>query len=268
MSKELAKELAKELEGKIAIVTGGSRGIGRTIALELAKEGASVMIASRDQKTLDKTVADIKAAGGRASALAVDLREADGGAKLVQATVDEFGGIDIVINNAGATQRGPFPNLTEEQWIDGFALKLHGAVRVTRAAWPYLKARQGSVVNIVGAGGRTPGIEFAIGGSVNAAVLAFTKSVAQLGIEDGVQVNAINPGAVRTDRQMVWLEESAQKEGIPVEQVIARMVKSSKVSRMGEPQDIANMVAFIVSPRGSLLQGSLIDMDGGSTKGI
>jgi NAD(P)-dependent dehydrogenase (short-subunit alcohol dehydrogenase family) len=257
-----------ELSGKIAIVTGGSRGIGRAIAQELAREGASVMISSRDPKSCEQAVGEIKNGRGVAASLALDLREADAPAKLAAATIKQFGGIDIVVNNAGATQRGDFLSLTDEQFIDGFALKYYCTVRLTRAAWLELKKRRGSVVNVIGTGGRTPGAHFAIGGSVNAACLAFTKAVAELGIADGVQVNAVNPGPVRTDRQMIGLEAQAKKDGVTVDDIIARMVKAQKITRMGEPEDIAGLVAFVVSKRGSLFQGALIDMEGGSTKTI
>jgi 3-oxoacyl-[acyl-carrier protein] reductase len=257
-----------ELSGKVAIVTGGSKGIGRAIAQELARAGASVMIAARDAGALEQAVGEIKNARGQAAALALDLREAETPARLAAETLKQFGAIDIVVNNAGATQRGDFLSLTDAQFIDGFALKYYGAVRLTRAAWPELKARHGSIVNIIGVGGRTPGAHFTIGGSVNAACLAFTKAIAEQGIADGVQVNAVNPGPVRTDRQMRWLEETAKTENIAVEEAIARMVKAARVTRMGEPEDIAHLVAFIVSKKGSLFQGALIDMEGGSTKTI
>jgi NAD(P)-dependent dehydrogenase (short-subunit alcohol dehydrogenase family) len=257
-----------ELSGKVAIVTGGSKGIGRAIAEELARDGAKVMISARDEKALEQAVGEIGNARGTAASIALDLRAADAPAKLAAETVARFGRIDIVVNNAGATQRGDFLSLNDEQFIDGFALKYYGTVRLTRAAWPELKARHGSIVNIIGAGGRTPAAHFTIGGSVNAACLAFTKAMAEQGIADGVQVNAVNPGPVRTDRQMRWLEEAAKTEGITVDDAIGRMVKAARVTRMGEPEDIAHLVSFIVSKKGSLFQGSLIDMEGGSTKTI
>src|SRR5437588_2354717 len=110
--------------------------------------------------------------------------------------IEQTGRIDIVVNNAGATRRGLFPTLSDEEWSDGFALKFFGAVRLTRAAWPHLKRTAGSVLFIAGVGGRTPGPQFAIGGSVNAALLSLTKSLADAGLPDGIRVNAINPGAI------------------------------------------------------------------------
>ena len=162
------------------------------------------------------------------------------------------------MNNAGATKRGDFESLTDEDFIDGFALKFFGAVRMTRAAWPHLRKQSGSIVNIVGAGGRTPGAMFSIGGSVNAAVLSFTKAMSEKGIQDGVQVNAINPGPVRTARLAAQLKNSTEDA----------FLKEHRIARIGEPEDIAALVAFVLSPHGRLLQGALIDADGGSTKTI
>src|SRR5262252_7542651 len=187
------------LEGKTAIVTGSSRGIGRAIALRLASEGACVVVCARTSTTLDAVVREIREPG-RAAAIAVDLREPDSATRLLDFAVKTFGGLDILVNNAGATRRGAFVRLTDEDWSDSFALKFFGAVRVTRAAWPHLQKSAGSVVFISGAGGRTPGAEFAAGGAVNAGLLSLTKALAETGIHDGVQVNCVNPGTVRTDR--------------------------------------------------------------------
>jgi NAD(P)-dependent dehydrogenase (short-subunit alcohol dehydrogenase family) len=180
---------------KTAIVTGSNRGIGRAIALRLAQDGMSIVLCARDQDLLNSVA---KTIGQNALAVPIDLRLPDSGAKVVDAALARFGAIDILVNNAGATKRGDFEALTDEDFIDGFALKFFGAVRLTRAAWPHLRKQSGSIVNIVGAGGRTPGAMFSIGGSVNAAVLSFTKAMSEKGIQDGVQVNAINPGPVRT----------------------------------------------------------------------
>jgi len=158
--------------------------------------------------------------------------------------------------------------LTDEDWADSFALKFFGAVRVTRASWPHLKKSAGSVLFISGAGGRTPGAEFAAGGAVNAGLLSLTKALAETGIKDGVQVNSVNPGTVRTDRLKTRLDTTMEEQGIDLATAERRFVEGSGVTRIGEPEDIAALVAFVVGPEGRFLQGSLIDMDGGATKTV
>jgi 3-oxoacyl-[acyl-carrier protein] reductase len=256
------------LDGKMAIVTGASRGIGRSIALRLAEEGARVVLCARSRDALDQAVHQIKQAGGEACWLALDLRTPEAPAQLAAFAVEKFGKIDIVVNNAGATKRGEFENLTEEDWTDGFALKFFGAVRLTRGAWPHLKATSGTVVNISGIGGRTPGAQFTIGGSVNAAMLSFTKAMAEAGIRDGVQVNAICPGTVRTERFQIRLANFAKEHGIDAPSAESEWVRHEKITRVGEPDEIAALVVFVVSSEGRFLQGALIDIDGGATKTI
>lgn len=238
---------------KVAVVTGANRGIGRAIATKLAAEGMKVVLCARDQRLLDEAAEET---GGQAFSL--DLRLPDSGEKLVAKALEAFGQIDVVVNNAGATKRGDFEALTEEDWMDGFALKMFGAVRVTRAAWPHLKLQHGSIVNIAGSGGRTPGAQFTIGGSVNAALLSFTKALADQGLKDGIQVNAINPGPVRTARLEKRLAATTESE----------FMREEKIMKIGEPEEIAGLVSFILSPSGRLLHGSLIDADGGLTKTI
>jgi NAD(P)-dependent dehydrogenase (short-subunit alcohol dehydrogenase family) len=172
------------------------------------------------------------------------------------------------VNNAGATKRGVFPELSEADWQDGFALKFFGAVRLIRAAWPQLKMNGGSVVNIAGIGGRTPGAEFTVGGSVNAALLSLTKALADQGVADGVQVNAINPGRIKTDRLIKRVSALAAERGLGTAEAEREMIAAARVTRFGEPEEIADLVAYLVSPQGRLFQGSLIDIDGGETKGF
>jgi 3-oxoacyl-[acyl-carrier protein] reductase len=215
---------------------------------------------------LEATAREIRKGGGVADWIALDLRLAEAAGALAAFAIEKGGRIDVLVNNAGATKRGEFLELTDADFEDGFALKFFGSVRLTRAAWPHLKAAGGSVIFIAGAGGRTPGAQFTIGGSVNAALLSFTKAMADLGIRDGVQVNAINPGSIRTDRYTARLNKMATERGLAPEAAEKAYVENARVTRIGEPEEIASLVAFMVGPEGRLFQGSLVDMDGGVTK--
>jgi NAD(P)-dependent dehydrogenase (short-subunit alcohol dehydrogenase family) len=264
----LKEQNSGALAGKIMIVTGASRGIGRAIALRLARDGATIVLGSRDGAALAKVAAEIEAAGGQATSFPADLRTPEAPAGLVEAAMKAHGAIDAVVNNAGATRRGDFFELSDADWADGFALKFFGAVRLTRTAWPHLKARKGSVLNIIGVGGRTPGAEFTIGGSVNGACLSFTKALADIGIRDGVQVNAINPGYIRTDRLRARLVAQAAGHGGDIEAAAAEIARDANIVRIGEPEDVANLAAFVLSPQSRYLQGALMDLDGGQAKTV
>jgi NAD(P)-dependent dehydrogenase (short-subunit alcohol dehydrogenase family) len=253
---------------KVAIVTGASRGIGRAIARRLASDGWRAALTARDAAALQAVVDQIREAGGDAASIALDLRAVDSAAAVVRFALERFGPVDVIANNAGATRRGAFLSLTDEDWADGFALKFFGAMRLTREAWPYLKRQSGSVVNIAGIGGRTPGPQFTIGGSVNAAMLSFTKALADIGLEDGVQVNAINPGSIRTDRLKLRLARIANEHSLDPVTAERQLVRESGSVGIGEPEDVANLVAYLISPAGRFIHGSLIDIDGGQTKTI
>ena len=191
------------------IVTGASRGIGLAVARRLAaEEGMRVLLVARSAPALEQAAATLPGAASHAA----DLRAPEAAPRVVEDAIARFGRLDLLVNCAGATQRGDFLALGDDAWTDGYALKLFGAVRLTRAAWPHLKAASGAVVNIAGVGGRVASADFTIGGSVNAALMNLTKALADRGVAEGVRVNCINPGSIRTDR----LTESIAPAILPV----------------------------------------------------
>jgi len=256
------------LSGKTAIVTGASRGIGRAIALRLARDGARVILSARDAAALADVRDAIAASGGAADSIPLDLRDPIAPARLAVFAVEQTGRIDILVNNAGATRRGDFESLTDADWIDGFALKFFGAVRLTRACWPHLRKAKGAVLFISGVGGRTPGAHFAVGGSVNAALLSLTKSLADTGLRDGIRVNTINPGTIRTQRFQARLETLAREKGIDLSAAEAEFIRSARITRIGEPEDVAALAAFVLGPEGVQLHSAIIDLDAGATKTV
>jgi 3-oxoacyl-[acyl-carrier protein] reductase len=257
------------LKGRTAIVTGASRGIGRAIAQVLAQEGVRVALTARDGSRLDEGVREIAGRHGvEAVAVAADLSLPEAPALVVDAAMAAFGQLDILVNCAGATKRGDFFDLTDEDWSDGFALKFFGYVRMTRAAWPHLKARRGAIINIIGVASRTPTGDHAIAGSVNSALLNFGKAMADIGRRDGVRVNSINPGYIQTDRLMDRLKSVAAKTGSTPEIVGRDILAGIGVRRFGEPMEIGRITAFLASDLSAYIEGASLDVDGGWTRGI
>jgi len=252
-----------QLSGKVAIVTGASRGIGRAIAKTLSAEGVKLILAARSRDQLETLAASLST---ESLIQAVDLRETEAPASLVAAAVAHFGQLDLLVNNAGATQRGDFLALADEAWVDGYALKFFGAMRLCRAAWPHLTASGGSIVNIVGIGGRTGSAEFTIGGSVNAALLNLTKALADRGIKDGVRVNALNPGSIATERLQSRLSKIAEKKGLDLVSAGQEMTQALGIARFGQPEEIGRAVAFLASPQAGYIHGAVLDVDGGQTR--
>src|SRR5215467_566501 len=251
------------LNGKVALVTGSSRGIGRGIALTLAQEGCDLLLTGRDQALLDDTAATIRGKGRKAIVVNIDLREQHAPAKLIEAVQRELGHLDVLVNNAGTTKRGDFFELTDADWQEGFALKFFAHVRLARAAWPLLKVRRGSLVTIGGTSGRKPHASFTIGSSVNAACAAFSKCLADLGKEDCVRVNCIHPSLVETERQWRRIRAEVERTGEPEAKVRAQFCRETGIIRYGKVEDVADFVTFIVSSRATWLHGATVDLDGG-----
>ena len=251
------------LNGKVALVTGSSRGIGRGIALAFAEAGCDLLLTGRDEAALEEVAKSVRGKGRKAAVCALDLRKADAADTLVEAARNELGGLDILINNAGTTKRGDFFALTDADWEDGYALKFFAHVRLARAAWPLLKERRGALVAIGGTSGRKPEKQFTIGSSVNAAVAAFTKCLADLGKEDGVRVNCIHPSLVETERQWKRIRAEVERTGEPEADVRERFCRETGFTRYGTVEDVADLVTFMVSSRATWLHGATVDLDGG-----
>jgi 3-oxoacyl-[acyl-carrier protein] reductase len=254
------------LAGKVALVTGSSRGIGRGIAVALAQEGCDLVLTGTDEKALEGAAAAVAAHGGDVKTVALDLRKEDAAAALIEAAKSTYGRLDILVNNAGTTKRGDFLVLTDADWADGYALKFFAHVRLARAAWPLLKEGGGSLVAIGGTSGRVPTAGFTIGSSVNAAVAAFSKALADLGKSDSVQVNCIHPSYVDTERFARRVKADMERTGKSEAEVREWHRADIGITRLGTTDDVAGLVAFIVSPRGRWLHGATIDLDGGEVK--
>ena len=243
------------LRDKVALVTGSSRGIGCACAHALAAAGADVLLVARTESDLAEAAATLSAATGRRiETCATDLRSTQGCQAAIGALDHAFGRLDILVNNAGATQSGDFLELDDAVWEDGFALKFYSYVRLSRALWPLLKDSGGVVVNVIGAASKTPQPNFMIGGAVNAAITNFTKALAGLGLRDGVRVNAVHPGMTVTGRLDRLLEQRAAAEGISREDYERKELASAGLRRYGEPEDVANLVAFLASPLAGQIQ--------------
>jgi 3-oxoacyl-[acyl-carrier protein] reductase len=199
---------------------------------------------------------------------ALDLREPFSAQVLIERTLDRFGRIDALINIGGAVPQIDLFEMTDEQWEDGAALKLHGTRRLTIRAWEALNAANGAVVFISGSAALDPKPGFAAVAAINAAIIPLAKAFAEQGIKDGVQVNSVVPGAVMTGRRRSFMEKWAPAHGMSVEKALEEFPERAGIARYGEPEEIAGLMAYLVSKEARWLTGASVRMDGGEVKGI
>ena len=256
------------MSNSVAIVTGASQGIGRATAVRLARDFSALVLIARSRAKLEETAASVRAAGAKALIIDTDLSQPEAAQAVVEQTLVEFGRIDALLNIAGAVPQIDLFDMTDQQWEGGLALKLHGARRLTIAAWPALKEAKGSVVLMSGNSAEAPKAPYAAVGAINAAIVALAKAFSDRGIADGVQVNSVLPGPVMTGRRRSYLEHWAPAHGMSVEEATAKFPKEAGIARYGEPEEIAELMAFLVSPGARWMTGSALRMDGGEVKGI
>jgi 3-oxoacyl-[acyl-carrier protein] reductase len=254
------------MTNSVALVTGASNGIGRATALRLARDFSAVALAARGADRLDTLSSEIRSLGTQTLPIALDLSQPDSAQTLIQRTLERFGRIDALVNIAGAVAALDLFQMTDEQWDSGFALKFHGARRLTLAAWPALKASRGAVAFISGNAADMPKAASAAVGTINAAIETLAKAFADRGIDDGVQVNCVSPGAIITGRRLEMLEKTALAKKITPEEMKTLFLKQAHLERFGTPQEIANLIAFVVSPPAHWMTGAVLRMDGGEVK--
>lgn len=252
----------------VAIVTGASQGIGRATAIRLARDFSSIVLAARNANALQEVADIVKTTGAESLICDLDLGKVESAEALVQSTLDRFGSIDALLNIAGAVPQIDLFEMTDEQWRAGMELKLHGARRLTMRAWEALKKSNGSVVFMSGSAALDPKPAFAGVAAINAAIIALAKAFSEQGIKDGVQVNSIVPGAVMTGRRRSFLEKWAPAHNMTVGEATKQFPEKAEISRYGRPEEIADLLAFMVSPVAKWMTGTSVRMDGGEIKGV
>ena len=247
------------IKGKVALVTGGSMGIGAASATLLAQEGAKVVISARREKELADAAARIRAENGvEVLGVATDCTKEEDVRNLVRRTIDQHGRVDILVNSIGSAKAGDFLKLSDGDWEQSLALKLMGQVRVARAVYPHMeKQRWGRIVNVIGTHALLAEAHAMPAGVANAGLLNFTRALAELGGPKGVLVNAVSPGTVNTARLKYLIDQGVQYD-----------LKTITLGRFAEAVEIASAIVFLASARASYCCGAVLSVDGGQIKTI
>ena len=253
------------LKNKVALVAAASRGLGRAVAAELAAEGASLVICSRNAETINNTANEItKATGAEVLALAADVSQADDVVRLVRSGIERFDRIDILVTNSGGPPAGQFESFRQEDWEAATRLLLFSAVELARNVLPGMKERRwGRILNITSIAVKQPVENLILSNSLRAAVTGFARTLANEVAPLGITVNNIMPGYTRTERVEELSRMMAEKEGISPAEFVARWEKEIPMRRLGEPREFAALAAFLVSERASYITGTSVPVDGG-----
>ncbi len=255
------------LSGRVAMVTGGSRGIGRACAHELAREGASVAVVARDGARLAEVANELEAFGVNALPVAADLATAEGCAAAVEEAVEQLGPVDVLINNAGAAGMAPILDLPTDVIDSAIGLKLYGYLRLAQLVAPGMQERGwGRIVNIAGGAGSSPTEGNFPTGLANIGVLNMTRALSDAVASDGVLVNTICPGMTDTDRGRELLGAQAERRGVSIEQQLADTGARLPAGRIAEAEEIARVATFFASDACSYVHSSSIYMDGGARR--
>jgi 3-oxoacyl-[acyl-carrier protein] reductase len=269
-TKSMGDMMELGLKGKVAIVTGASKGIGKAIAEELAAEGVSLALCARGQQLLTDIATTLhQRTDVQVLPFAADLSTLEGIRAFMQATVQRFGTVDILVNNAGAIRPGSLLAKPDADWQTDWALKVFGYIRLTREVFPVMQAKGGGrIINIIGSAGRQPNAGYLAGGGANAALMNMTKALADEGAPHQILVNAINPGPIRTERWDMMMARMATERNQTPAAVEASWLQDNPLRRPGEAHEVAALAVFLASWRASYITGTIIPVDGGATRCI
>jgi NAD(P)-dependent dehydrogenase (short-subunit alcohol dehydrogenase family) len=253
------------IAGRAAIVTGASRGIGRAVAERLCREGANVALCARSRDSLAEAHRALESiGGGRVLTIEADLTEPAAAGRIVETTTAAWGRIDILVNNAGAARGIPFDELTQELWLENLQLKLFGYLRMARLVLPHLRRNGwGRIVNVAGVAGLQPSPLSMPVGLNNAGILNVMKALADAEAAHNILVTTVCPGPILTERQTKLLQDAARVKGTSFEAAQSEATNAIPLKRMGRPEEVADIVAFLASERASYITGSLVIVDGG-----
>jgi NAD(P)-dependent dehydrogenase (short-subunit alcohol dehydrogenase family) len=255
-----------ELEGSVVLVTGGSKGIGLACARVFAEEGARVAIASRNAENLDRAAASLREDGFEVVTVAADLRDAAQAREMARAAEDRLGGVDVLVNSAGAALRTPPGELTAEHWQAAMQAKYFTYIHAMDAILPgMVKRGGGAIVNVVGMGGKLASPIHLPGGAANAALMLASAGLGNAFAGKNIRVNAVNPGATLTERLQEGIAADARASGSTPAQTLALRTRQHPMGRFAEPREIAEVVAFLASKRASYVNGAVLSLDGGAT---
>jgi 3-oxoacyl-[acyl-carrier protein] reductase len=258
------------LKGKAALVCGSSKGIGRSIAIGLAREGCNVGICARDNAALAVTASTIRReTDAEVFSLVCDMARYEEIKRVVQETVNAFGRLDILVNNAGGPRTGTFDEMDETDWLQAISQNLMSAIRTTREALPHLRRSGGGrVINITSVAVKQPIDRLILSNTVRLGVVGMAKTLSRELAPEGITVNNVCPGSIATERLMALIEERAQREGMKMEEAIEIEERRVPMGHLGDPEDVANLVVFLASAKAHYLTGTTIQVDGGSTTAV
>jgi 3-oxoacyl-[acyl-carrier protein] reductase len=259
-----------ELKNKVAIVGGASKGLGRACAEVLAEEGARLVLCSRARADLEQAAQDIRASTkAEIFTYAGDLEQHATIRALIAAAAQKFGRIDVLVNNSGGPPLAEAKSATEEQWATAVQRSLLFFARMSREAIPHMQSQGGGrIVNILASTVYQPIPNLALSGATRSGVVAFAKSLADEVGRDGILINNVCPGSLLSDRMLANARARAAKLGISLEQVLAERAEETAVRRIGEPRELANLVAFLASGKSTYITGTTIRVDGGLVRSV